>query len=373
MNQPSFISLISYRVFPAQMGGQKCVVGFYDYLSKKAKIVLAVSKDNQEEKKSYAVEPFLFNHWKGQFNIFYIFRLLKMIQLHQVDYIIIEHSYFGWLGLILRFFSKKKLIIRMHNIEGHRFRDMQRFWWQIYLVYEKWICNRADLLWFVSKIDCQFAIEHWGIDAKKCTPICYGISEKEIPSIENRALCRSALIKTHNLDPKTKLFLFNGSLNYIPNIDALRIIIRELIPRLAKTNLTYKIFICGNGISADWEKELKAFPEVIFEGYQPDISLYFKGCDCFINPVTLGGGLKTKLVEALANNMDIISVEASTKAIDTMYTNKKIMEVADYHWDIFAKAMCCWPNASNNNTPPAFFQAFNWEQITRKAILSLEK
>ena len=166
--------------------------------------------------------------------------------------------------------------------------------------------------------------------------------------------------------------MFNGTLDYIPNTDALRIIVHELLPRLSKKHLDFRIIICGNRITEEWLFELEQYPEIIFQGFVSDISKYFKGCDCFINPVTLGSGLKTKLVEALANNMDIISVESSMQAIDAAYSEKKIILIEDYNWDAFVDAMCLQPNASNYDTPSVFYEAFNWNQIIQKALLSLQ-
>jgi glycosyltransferase involved in cell wall biosynthesis len=159
----------------------------------------------------------------------------------------------------------------------------------------------------------------------------------------------------------------------MPNTDALRIIVHEILPRLAKRHLGFRIIICGNRITDEWQDELEQYPEIIFEGFVSDIASYYKGCDCFINPVTLGSGLKTKLVEALANNIDIISVESSTLAIDGIYSEKKIALIEDYNWDAFVEAMCHQPNASREDTPKAFYQAFNWEQIIQKALLSLQE
>lgn len=374
MNRPSVLSLVSYRVFPPLMGGQKCVVDFYEHLSPFANILLAVSKDNTPDTKTnYRVEPFLFNHWGGDFNLIYIFRLLKLIKKNKVDFIIIEHSYFGFLGIILRFFSKKKMIIRMHNIEGHRFRDMQKPWWRIYLFYEKWICQKADQLWFTASTDYHFAINEWKIDEAKCSTLFYGIENNEIPNNLERVICRKTIIEKNELNESTKLFLFNGTLDYIPNTDALRIIVHELLPRLAKKHFGFRIIICGNRITEEWQDELEQYPEIIFEGFVSDIATYYKGCDCFISPVTLGSGLKTKIVEALANNIDIISVESSTLAIDEIYSDKKIVLIEDYNWDAFVDAMCHKPNASKEDTPKAFYDAFNWEQIIQKALLSLQK
>jgi glycosyltransferase involved in cell wall biosynthesis len=356
------------------MGGQKCVVDFYEHLSPFATITLAVSKDNIPGTiTNYQVAPFLFNHWGGDFNLIYIFRLLKLIKKNKVDFIIIEHSYFGFLGIILRFFSKKKLIIRMHNIEGHRFRDMQRPWWWIYLVYEKWVCQKADHLWFTASTDFHFAINEWKINEANCSTLFYGIDNSEVPSVFERDSCRRIILEKHALNENTRLFLFNGTLDYIPNTDALRIIIHELLPRLAKRHFGFRILICGNRITDEWQNELEQYPEIIFEGFVSDISKYYKGCDCFINPVTLGSGLKTKLVEALANNTDIISVESSTLAIDAIYSDKKIILIEDYNWDAFVEAMSHLPNSSKVDTPIAFYRAFNWQQIIQKALLSLQE
>ena len=374
MTRPSVLSLVSYRVFPPLMGGQKCVVDFYEHLSPFATITLAVAKDNKPEPKTnYQVEPFLFNHWGGDFNLIYIFRLLKLIKKNKVDFIIIEHSYFGFLGIILRFFSKKKLIVRMHNIEGHRFRDMQKPWWWIYLQYEKWVCKKADHLWFTASTDYHFAINEWKINTTNCSTLFYGIENKEIPTDIERINCRKSIIEKNELNENTKLFLFNGTLDYLPNTDALRIIIHELLPRLAKRHLGFRIIICGNRITDEWQYELEQYPEIIFEGFVSDISSYYKGCDCFINPVTLGSGLKTKLVEALANNIDIISVESSTLAIDPMFSENKIVLIEDYHWDAFVEAMCHQPKISKEDTPAVFYDAFNWTQIIQKALLSLQE
>jgi glycosyltransferase involved in cell wall biosynthesis len=250
---------------------------------------------------------------------------------------------------------------------------MQKFWWWIYLSYEKWVCRKADHLWFTASTDYHFAMNEWKIDAAKCSTLFYGIDNSEIPSYFERAACRKSLIEKHALHENTKLFLFNGTLDYIPNTDALRIIIHELLPRLSKRNLGYRIIICGNRITDEWKDELEQYPEIIFEGFVADIATYYKGCDCFINPVTLGSGLKTKLVEALANNIDIISVESSTLAIDAIFSDQKIKLIADYDWDAFVLAMCQQSNLSKEETPAAFYKAFNWQQIIQKALLSLQQ
>ena len=117
MKQPIVLGIISYQVFPAYMGGQKCVEGFYKQLAVHTKLFLAVSKQNSTDSiANVQTANFLFDHWKGPLNIIYLWKLIRLIRKQKVDVIIIEHSYFGWLGLLLRFLTQKKLVIRSHNI-----------------------------------------------------------------------------------------------------------------------------------------------------------------------------------------------------------------------------------------------------------------
>lgn len=356
MKKMAVLALISYRVLPALMGGQKCIASFYDALSNESNITLAVAKENVTTLgyNKIDIQNFLYNHWIGILNLRYIYRLVKIIKTKEINTIIVEHSYFGWLGLILKKFTKTNLVLRMHNIESFRFRDMQKSWWWIYLFYEKWVCRKAQYLWFSSPSDQEWMIENWGIQASKCTTILYGINNTEAPSNADRLACKKSLQNKHQLNDKIKLFLFNGTLDYLPNTDAIRIIINEIIPRLDKTDLNYRIFICGNRITARWEKVLIQYPQIIYEGFVPDINLYFKGTDCFINPVTLGNGVKTKLVEALSNNQNIISATTGAKGIDTKYAGEKIQLIADYDWQHFAQAMVDYKNKLTNNTPNIF-------------------
>lgn len=74
MDTPVVLGIVSYAVFPARMGGQKCVQGFYEQLAKETKLILAVAKNNQTNTIPGAqVENFLFDHWKGALNIIYLF------------------------------------------------------------------------------------------------------------------------------------------------------------------------------------------------------------------------------------------------------------------------------------------------------------
>jgi hypothetical protein len=100
--------------------------------------------------------------------------------------------------------------------------------------------------------------------------------------------------------------------------------------------------------------------------------LYFKGADLFINPVTEGGGIKTKLVEALGHNLSAVSTSNGAFGISTAVTGNKLIIAGDKDWDSFCKAIISC--STSENIPDAFFKEFYWGNIAEKAagILSEE-
>jgi len=373
MKQPVVLGIISYPVFPAQMGGQKCVEGFYKQLATQTKLVLAVAKQNRTDSiPNVPIENFLFDHWKGPLNILYLIRLIRLIRKQKIDIIIIEHSYFGWLGLMLRFFTGKKLVIKSHNIEAYRFKDLQRPFWQIYYRYERFVHRKADHSFFITDEDQAYALSKWKLDPQKTSVSTYGVS-LDSAIIDLKPTLRKRLVEYFNIPHNSTLFLFNGTLNYTPNTDALHVIVYELLPRLRNYRFSFRLFICGKNLSPQWEKVLKEQPELIVTGFVDDISVFMSGTDCSINPVTLGTGIKTKLVEALAYHQTVITTQTGAKGISPELTGQKMKIVPDYNWELFANAMSNFNPYQQANTPAPFFERYYWPAIVDKALVSLQQ
>ncbi len=375
MLQPTVLGIISFKTFPAQMGGQKYVADYYTELSKYTKVVLAVSNDNEVDRYApFTVYPFLYNNWLAFLNLLYIFKLCSIIRKEKINIIIIDHSYFGWLGFLLRLFTRKKLVIKSANIEALRFKDMRRTGWQLYLKYEGWVHRTANINFFITDEEREFAIKQWNLVPAVCNTLAYGSKTLSPASNDENNRCRQLLISDNNLNINTVLFLFNGTLDYIPNSDALYIIIQELLKRLENSIIPFKIFICGNQISDEWKNVINNKEQIIFKGFVHDINLYYKGVDCFICPVTLGTGIKTKLVEAIAHGKKVIACKKSGEGFNQEELGDQLQLVENYNWTAFAKAMKNINPHQHNYTPPhSFYTKINWTNIVQESILSLHK
>ena len=373
MHKPvKILSLVSYKFLPPDMGGQKGIAFFNRYLSKKINLRCVTTKDNNtDNSESYPIQNILSNSRLRYINPFYFFILSRIIRQEKITHLILEHPYYGWLAILLKWFCKIKLIVHSHNIESQRFKSMGKWWWGILWHYEKFTHRNADHNFFIQNNDRDYAIEKFKLVQEHCTTITYGFEFNTVPAAEVKITARELICKMYNIPATEKILLFNGTLGYKPNLIAVNNILEKINPLLlASENFTYKIIICGNKLPAAY-KGLIDYKEknIIYAGFVDDINFYFKGCDIFINPVIDGGGIKTKLVEALGYNLSVVSSQSGAIGICTEVTGAKMKVVEDGNWPAFATEIINMQTAKQ--TPAVFFEHFYWENITEKAAAVL--
>jgi hypothetical protein len=366
------LSIVSYNFLPPKMGGQKGIAFFYRFFSKKVKLTCVTTSSNDTAyADGYSVLPVISETKFRYINIFYFFKIRKIIRDNQISHVIIEHPYYGWLGILLKWFCKVKLIIHSHNIESLRFRSTGRWWWGILWHYEKLVHRKADHNFLIQDNDKNYALKNYQLTPEKCTTITYGFELKEAPAPADRDIAKKQICKLHNIPESDKILLFNGTLDYKPNLDALQIILEKINPLLCTGEpFKYRIIICGNKLPDDYNG-LKAYKEknVIYAGFVDDINLYFKGSDIFINPVMDGGGIKTKVVEALGYNLSVVSTQSGAIGIPPEITGNKMEIVEDNEWETFAGLVK--KIKPDETIPTAYFDHFYWDNIANKAVKAI--
>jgi polysaccharide biosynthesis protein PslH len=361
------LSLVSYKIFPAKLGGQKGVALFNKYFSKHHTLTCVTIKDNDPSFADYKVLNILSNSKLRYVNIFYFFTLRRIIKENSISHLIIEHPYYGWMGILLKWFCKVKLIVHSHNIEGLRFKSTGKWWWGILWHYEKVVHRAAHHSFCITEEDRRYMIRCFSLKEEKTTVITYGIEWNEPPAAEERLQAKSELCRKYSADEKNSIYLFNGTLNYGPNLDAVKNIVDKINPYLLAQYLKYKIVICGKDLPKEMN-ELRdhADKNVIYAGFVDDISLYFKGCDVFINPVAEGGGIKTKLVEALGYDLNTVSLPNGAIGVPKDLCNGKLLIAEDNDWERFAELMKD-ATTTRKTIPASFFDHFYWDNIAKKA------
>jgi len=367
------LSIVTYKILPPKLGGQKGIALFNEYFSKEANLFCFTIRDNDPSLAPYKVFNELANGTLRYINPFYFSTIKKIIKENNISHVIIEHPYYGWMALLLKKYCKVKVIVHSHNIESERFKTVGKWWWKILWYYEKWVHNKTDFTFCITEQDRNYFHDQYNISYEKSAVITYGISWNTIPSSMERTEAKNNLLKRYSLLGDTHLFLFNGTLNYQPNLVALKNILEKINPLFIKKEIRYKIIICGKGLPAEMN-ELKEFADknIVYAGFVDDITEYFKGADVFINPVTDGGGIKTKLVEALGYNMNAVSTRNGAIGVEENICNGKLYLSENEDWQIFANNM---ENSLNNtfNISSVYFNHFYWANIAAKAAQIIRK
>ncbi|UEG49055.1 glycosyltransferase [Ferruginibacter lapsinanis] len=363
---PNVLSIIPYQFLPPKTGGQRCIAFFYRFFSKHTSVTcVGVKANDLSVATDYTILPLLANNKFRYINPLYFFVLKRLIQRNNITHIIIEHPYYGWLGLLLAAFTNAKLVVRSHNIEGLRFKEMRKWWWKILWQYEKYIHRNADINFFITDEDKQYGIEKFGLSVEKCITITYGFEMNTPPSIEAKTKAHTFLSTKHQIAADEKILLFNGVLDYPPNTQALRIITEVICPLLLKKNFSFKIIICGKSLPQDFNN-FSDHENIIYTGFVDDINIYFAGADIFINPVIEGGGIKTKLVDALGSNLSSVSTQRGATGIPLSITGNKLKLVRDGDWEEFVNQIIA--TDTSELMPPPFYQHFYWGNIAQKAL-----
>jgi len=368
---PRILALIPYKVFPAIMGGQKGIALFYKYLATELSLTVLTTAQN-EPKENYPVHNVLSNSQLRYVNPMIFFTVKKYAKQSDATHILFEHPYFAWLILLVKWFTSYGIILHSHNIESQRFKSVGKSWWKILWYYERLAYRLADQVWFKTKEDKSYAEEQYKLSSSKCIVIPYGIEQDQLPQQDKIILAKKLVQEKHKLDPSEKIILFNGTLNYKPNFDALNHILMDINPILNQGLSNYRILICGKNLPSELNNLSDySSQHIVYAGFVEDIDLYFKACDLFINPLLDGGGIKTKLVEALGFGKKSVSTVNGAIGVEEACTQGRLKIVADGNWEQFAAQLIEHLNTTVIQNNQLFYSTFSWKNIAAKAAKGL--
>lgn len=366
----TIVSLVSYPFLPAKVGGQKGIALFNKYLARHVRLVcITIQNNDPSEAEGYEVRNILSNSPTRYINPFYFFKLRRVLKETGASHFLIEHPYYGWLGTLIKWTTNIRLIVHSHNMEGLRFKTLGKWWWKILLWYEGFTHRQAHYNFFIHDQDKAYAIDTFRLDPARCITVSYGIEwEQPPPAIELEDAGRK-LRELHGIAADEQILFFNGAFDYRPNLEALNRIIDTIDPLLQQTGFRYRIIICGRHIPAAISQ--KTYRHITVIGFVEDIGLYFKGADIFLNPIVEGGGIKTKLVEALGYNLSAVSTANGAIGVDPAICNGKLRIVADNDWKAFVEAIVMISEVETD-IPPDYFRHFYWDHSMKRIMAFIQ-
>ncbi len=363
-----------YSFLPYRSGGQKYIAQFLNALGQQTKVtvVSTAQDDGYVPSEHYRLLPVLPYSFFRYIDLTLKATLIDLIERNHYDWIIWEHPYFGWLARAIKQKTGIKTLIHTHNIEYQRFRSLGKIWWPLLEKYERNTFRIADKIGFISAEDRQFAINNWQINAGDCLEIPYGTTLKQCPT--DKESCRKKLIEKHNINSQQTILFFNGSLDYAPNYSALQQLLNKLMPKLQSAYPDcFVLLISGKGISKK-DKHLQSYQQLnaYYIGFVEDIDLYFKGADIFLNPVTKGGGVKTKMIESISFGTPVVAMKTAAQGLDENSMSGMLRLSPNGDWNGFATEIHdLKQQLPQLQTPASFYEKHNWENIITAMVNKL--
>ncbi|MCB9913670.1 MAG: glycosyltransferase [Planctomycetes bacterium] len=126
-------------------------------------------------------------------------------------------------------------------------------------------------------------------------------------------------------DPDELLFL--GSLDYAPNVDGLERFLAEVWPALRAARPRTSLVVVGRAPSAELRREARPGVHVIPD--VDDVRPYLARAAALVVPLTIGGGSRLKIAEALAMGCPVVSTEIGAQGYAPAPDLEVVPAVAD--------------------------------------------
>ncbi|MGE4043754.1 MAG: TIGR03087 family PEP-CTERM/XrtA system glycosyltransferase [Acetobacteraceae bacterium] len=137
-------------------------------------------------------------------------------------------------------------------------------------------------------------------------------------------------------DPSVPTFVFTGTMDYPPNVDAVTWFTRDILPVIRRTHPQASFCIVGNNPSAAVQA-LAATPGVQVTGRVPDVRPYLAHAAASVAPMRIARGIQNKVLEAMAMAKPVIVTSGALEGIDALPGAELLL--AD-EAEAFAKACC---------------------------------
>lgn len=170
----------------------------------------------------------------------------------------------------------------------------------------------------------------------------------------------------YNAEQTTKEFdlCFVGNLSYQPNIEAVKFMVRQLLPYFEAQGVELRVLISGANPTA----ELLNFSNTItITGWVDDIRESYAKSKVFVAPMFIGTGLQNKLLEALALGMPCVTTPLAHKPLNcSEEIVSKAEDVESFAKEIM-KLLQDYQNTEKREARKRFVKNnFDWQSINEK-------
>lgn len=211
-------------------------------------------------------------------------------------------------------FKSDRIVLNHHNIEsimmGRRAQEASNYIYKIICFIDAWKIRRSE------RKMAKIAVHHLvcsDLDRDRLHRIFPNINAVTIP---NGIDCKNVV--TGSREVKAKSLLFIGGLDWYPNADAIRFLLKQVWGRLTDEVDGITLDVIGKRPPADIVEVASKYGNIKLHGFVDDISHFYRSNWLYICPIMDGGGTKLKVLDAMANGIPLLAHPVSMEGIDAV-------------------------------------------------------
>ncbi len=253
--------------------------------------------------------------------------LRQILSKEKFDIIHIESLHLAYYGEFIKHEFELPVVLREQNVQAT---IMERYYqnesnplimlyaylqWRKVYRYEAKVCEIFDRCLMITREDKE-RIERMNPKVKTCLT----------PAGVDTSYFHPLKIKE---EPGSLIFV--GDLKWLPNVDGMFWFYNRIWPRMKKTFPQIKSYVVGRRPPQKIRKLSEKDQNIIVTGFVKDVRPYVAKCSVYIVPLRIGGGMRLKILEAMAMERPVVATSVGAEGI--MATHGENIIIADSEAD----------------------------------------
>lgn len=166
----------------------------------------------------------------------------------------------------------------------------------------------ADLIWAVTEQDRQAILQF--------------VPDALVRIVSN---VHDSIVTTYE-DNGANTLLFIGGFTHYPNISAVKILARQVLPKVRAEIPQVQLIIVGSNAPEE-VRQLGELPNVVFKGYveEADLDRLYEHSFLSVSPLLVGAGIKGKICEAIAYRTPVITNDIGNEGINLIHEREGLI------------------------------------------------
>ena len=194
------------------------------------------------------------------------------------------------------------VVLERYRSERHVMRQARHglTWWK-YARYIQSLTNLATRTTTVSPVERQHLLDAG----------CDGSRIDEVPNGVDGSLLETAPTAV----PRDASMIYTGAITYHANLDAVRYLVTDILPRLRTEHPRLRLQVTGETGGVDMQS-LRSGGDIEFTGRVPSVVPLLHASRLCVVPLRVGGGTRLKILEAMAAGTPVVSTSKGIEGLD---------------------------------------------------------